>query len=83
MDRSLTQIEVKQERRKLAEVGVTLPPVACAKLAAAFDIDGLDVDNVDDLRAAVSKGLHGNRPLLIGAHIDPDPSRILFDLLRG
>jgi acetolactate synthase I/II/III large subunit len=83
MDRSLTQIEVKQERRQLAEVGVTLPPIACAKLAAAFDIDGLDVDNVDDLGAAVAKGLHGHRPLLIGAHIDPDPSRILFDLLRG
>jgi acetolactate synthase-1/2/3 large subunit len=83
MDRALTQIEVKQERRKLATVGVTLPPVSCAKLADAFGIDGLDVDNADDLRAAVSKGLQGDRPFLIGAHVDPAPSRVLFELLRG
>ena len=83
MDRSLTQIEVKQERRHLAEVGVSLPPVMCAKLADAFDLDGVDVDNADDLRAAIAKGLQGDRPMLIGAHVDPAPSRVLFDLLRG
>jgi acetolactate synthase I/II/III large subunit len=83
MDRSLTQIEVKQERRNLARVGAALPPVSCAALADAFGIDGLDVDNADDLRAAVSKGLRGDRPALIGAHVDPAPSRQLFDLLRG
>jgi acetolactate synthase-1/2/3 large subunit len=83
MDRSLTQIEVKQERRSLAEVGVALPPVMCAKLADAFDIDGVDVSTADDLRAAIAKGLQGDRPMLIGAHVDPEPSRVLFDLLRG
>lgn len=83
MDRALTQIEVKQERRKLATVGVTLPPVSCAKLADAFGIDGVDVSTADALRLAVSQGLQGDRPLLIGAHVDPAPSRVLFDLLRG
>ncbi len=83
MDRALTQIEVKQERRNLAEVGVVLPPVMCGKLADAFGIDGVDVDNADDLRAAIAKGLAGSRPMLIGAHVDPAPSRVLFDLLRG
>jgi acetolactate synthase-1/2/3 large subunit len=83
MDRSLTQIEVKQERRNLAPVGAALPPIRCAALADAFGIDGVDVDNADALRAAASKGLHGDRPLLIGAHVDPAPSRQLFDLLRG
>jgi acetolactate synthase I/II/III large subunit len=83
MDRSLTQIEVKQERRGLAPVGAALPPVWCAKLADAFGIDGMDVTDADELRAAVAKGLRGDRPLLIGAHIDPAPSRDLFDLLRG
>lgn len=83
IDRALTQIEVKQERRKLTPVGVRLPSFSCAKLADAFGIDGLDVDNADDLRAAVAKGIQGDRPVLIGAHVDPAPSRVLFELLRG
>src|SRR5262249_16781526 len=83
MDRALTQIEVKQERRNLAEVGVALPPLLCAKLADAFGIDGGAVDNADDLRVAIAKGLQGDRPMLVGAHVDPAPSRVLFDLLRG
>jgi acetolactate synthase-1/2/3 large subunit len=83
MDRSLTQIEVKQRRRNLARVGTALPSISCVALADAFGIDGLDVDNAHDLRTAVSKGLRGDRPVLIGAHVDPAPSRQLFDLLRG
>lgn len=83
MDRSLTQIEVKQERRKLAPVGVALPELSCASLATAFGIEGTDVEDADDLRAAVAKGLRADRPVLIGAHVDPAPSRVLFDLLRG
>jgi acetolactate synthase I/II/III large subunit len=83
MDRSLTQIEVKQERRKLAPVGVTLPPVSCARLADALGIEGADVDSADELKAAVGKGLVSDRPVLIGAHVDPAPSRALFELLRG
>jgi acetolactate synthase I/II/III large subunit len=83
MDRALTQIEVKQERRQLKPVGVALPAVSCTSLAAAFGIEGTDVDNAGDLTAAVGKGLQGDRPVLIGAHVDPAPSRVLFDLLRG
>ncbi len=83
MDRSLTQIEVKQERRGLAPVGAALPPVRCGPLADALGIDGLDVYNADDLRAAASKELQGDRVVLIGAHVNPAPSRRLFDLLRG
>lgn len=83
MDHSLTQIEVKQERRNLDRVGVALPPLSCAKLANAFGIDGADVDDADDLRVAVAKGLAADRPVLIGAYVDPAPSRVLFDLLRG
>jgi acetolactate synthase-1/2/3 large subunit len=83
MDRSLTQIEVKQERRDLANVGVTLPPVLCAQLGPSLGIEGVDVHSADELAAAVTKGLQGQRPVLIGAHVDPAPSRVLFDLLRG
>jgi len=83
MDRALTQIEVKQERRQLRTVGAALPPVQCAQLAVALGIDGSDVDNAGELTAAVAKGLQGDRPVLIGAHVDPAPSRTLFELLRG
>jgi acetolactate synthase-1/2/3 large subunit len=83
MDRALTQIEVKQERRKLATVGVTLPRLSCAKLGDAFGIDGIDVSSTEELTAAVAKGLRGDRPVLVGAHVDPAPSRVLFDVLRG
>jgi acetolactate synthase-1/2/3 large subunit len=83
MDRALTQIEVKQERRHLQTVGAELPALSCAKLADTFGIDGADVDCAADLTAAVAKGLQGSRPMLIGAYIDPAPSRTLFELLRG
>jgi acetolactate synthase-1/2/3 large subunit len=83
MDRALTQIQVKQERRKLATVGVTLPPIQCGKLAGALGIDGVDAYDAEELRVAVAKGLHGDRPMLVGAHVDPAPSRPLFELLRG
>jgi acetolactate synthase-1/2/3 large subunit len=83
MDRALTQIEVKQERRHLQTVGARLPELSCVKLAAALGIDGADVDSAEELTAAVAKGLHGDRPMLIGAYIDPAPSRTLFELLRG
>lgn len=83
MDRALTQIEVKQERRHLQTVGARLPEVSCVKLADALGIDGADVDAAEELTAAVAKGLQGDRPMLIGAYIDPAPSRPLFELLRG
>jgi acetolactate synthase I/II/III large subunit len=83
MDQSLTQIEVKQERRNLRSVGVGLPTVDCSSLAAALRIQGTDVSTADELSAAVLKGLTSAGPLLIGAHVDPAPSRDLFELLRG
>jgi acetolactate synthase-1/2/3 large subunit len=83
MDRALTQIEVKQERRHLQTVGARLPELSCAKLAAALGIAGADVDCAEELTSAVAKGLHGDRPMLIGAYVDPAPSRTLFELLRG
>lgn len=83
MDRALTQIEVKQERRHLRTVGARLPELSCGKLAAAFGIDGADVDSAEELTATVAKGFQGDRPMLIGAYIDPAPSRTLFELLRG
>jgi acetolactate synthase-1/2/3 large subunit len=83
IDGSLTQIEVKQERRKLRPVGAALPELSAAKLADAFGIDGIDVHTAAEVHDAVAKGLVGDRPLLVGVHIDPAPSRVLFEVLRG
>lgn len=83
MDGSLTQIEVKQERRKLATVGVRLPEVSCAALGRALGIRAVDVRTAEDLEAAVAEGMTADRPVLIGAYVDPAPSRPLFEMLRG
>jgi acetolactate synthase-1/2/3 large subunit len=83
IDGSLTQIEVKQERRKLSPVGAHLPPLSCSKLGDAFGLPGVDVETPDQVSEAVAKALAGPGITLIGAHVDPTPSRILFDLLRG
>jgi acetolactate synthase-1/2/3 large subunit len=83
IDRSLTQIAVKQERRRLVPVGAELPEISCAALAAALGIDGVDVDSPEKLSAAVDAGLQSKVPMLIGAIVDPAPSRPLFELMRG
>jgi acetolactate synthase-1/2/3 large subunit len=83
MDRSLTQIGVKQRRRDLAPVGVDLPAVSCERLGAALGIVGHDVDNAADLTEAVRQGLEGGGPCLIGAMVDTGPSPELYELLRG
>ena len=83
LDRSLTQIEVKQRRRQLAPVGVSLPAISCARLGVALGFAAADIDNPDELRKAVAEGLNGGGPTLIGAVVDPQPSRELFELLRG
>jgi acetolactate synthase-1/2/3 large subunit len=83
VDRSLTQIAVKQERRNLVPVGAELPEISCAALGAALGIDGIDVDQPEKLSAAVDAGLESKVPLLIGAVVDPAPSRPLFELMRG
>jgi acetolactate synthase-1/2/3 large subunit len=83
MDRSLSQIEIKQERRDLAEVGVELPTLSCERIAAAFGVRGVDVHDVPSLEAAVTEAFQGTECVLIGAHVDGADSRRLFDVMRG
>jgi acetolactate synthase-1/2/3 large subunit len=83
MDESLSQIEIKQERRKLAEVGVELPRLSCERIGAAFGVRGVDVHDVESLETAVAEAFAGSECVLIGAHVDGADSRRLFDVLRG
>lgn len=83
LDRSLSQIEIKQERRELREVGVELPELSARALGEAFGIAGRDVETPKELSEAVAGGWARGGPLLVGAHVDPGPSRELFGVLRG
>ena len=83
MDRSLSQIEIKQERRNLDEVGVELPELSCERIGHAFGVQGADADNPADLQAAVERAFASQKCVLIGAHVDGSDSRRLFSVLRA
>jgi acetolactate synthase-1/2/3 large subunit len=83
MDKSLSQIEIKQERLGLQLVGVTVPEVSCAKLAESIGVTGVDVDDEASLREALATAWASGGTTLIGAHISPESSRQFFEVLRG
>jgi acetolactate synthase-1/2/3 large subunit len=83
MDKSLSQIEIKQERRGLDEVGIELPTLSCEAIAKAFGCEGVDVYDTESLSKAVSDAFKSGKATLIGAHVDGADSRRLFDIMRG
>jgi len=83
MDRCLSQIGIKQERRNLATVGVSLPAVSCADLGHALGIRAVDVTDPAELSGAVRAGLDGGGPLLVGAVVDVSVSPVIFEQLRS
>lgn len=84
VDRSLSQIEIKQTRRDLSTVGVGLPEISCRAWADAIGIRGVDVHTPQEIQDALSDAWEiGHEPLLLGLHVDPRTSQRAFDLLRG
>lgn len=83
MDAALTQIQIKQERRELRSVGVTLPELSCEAVGAAFGVPARDVSSAETLSEAVRSAFASEGPCLIGAHVAVAPSRRVYDLLRG
>jgi acetolactate synthase-1/2/3 large subunit len=83
MDKALSQIEIKQERRGLDEVGIDLPQLSCERIGKAFDCDGIDVHDTESLTKAVLDAFASKRATLIGAHVDGADSRRLFEIMRG
>ncbi|MQA94109.1 MAG: hypothetical protein GEV11_05475 [Streptosporangiales bacterium] len=83
MDRSLSQIEIKQTRRELGTVGVELPEISCRALGEALGIRGADVRTADEIRKALAGAWEPGPPLLLGVHVDARTSQRTFDLLRG
>lgn len=83
MDRSLSQIRIKQGRRGLAEIGVALPELSCSRIGEAFGIRGVDVHDLDSLRVAVGEAFLSGECVLIGAHVDSVESQRVFELIRS
>jgi acetolactate synthase-1/2/3 large subunit len=83
MDESLSQIEIKQERLNLKNVGVTLPPLSCTQLGEAVGVRGADVSDRQGLEAAVAEAWTHSGVTLIGAHVSTVASRRIYESLRG
>lgn len=83
MDRSLSQIEIKQARRSLTTVGVGLPDLSCADLGRSLGIRGADVDTADAIAPLMREAWAAGEALLIGVHVDAATSPPTFELLRG
>jgi acetolactate synthase-1/2/3 large subunit len=84
VDRSLSQIEIKQSRRGLKTVGVNLPEISCRTWAQALGIRGADARTPDETSAALESAWDPDQaPLLLGIHVDASTSQRTYDLLRG
>jgi acetolactate synthase-1/2/3 large subunit len=70
-DQSLNRIELKQMVRNLPSVGTRIERTDIGKLAEAMGCDGLHVDSESKLADALSARRSGDRPLVIGADIEP------------
>ena len=84
LDGTLSQIQVKQRRQGLKEVGTSIPNFSCSAIAKAFGADGYDVSTASDLKAAVSAGLANRRqPTLVGVRVSQADRATWFEALRG
>jgi thiamine pyrophosphate-dependent acetolactate synthase large subunit-like protein len=83
MDGALSQIQVKQRRQHLREVGTRLPAYSGAAIAEALGADGCDVSTVTELESALQSAATLRRPTLIGAHVSQEHKADWFELLRG
>ena len=70
-DNSLNRIELKQSQRNYPSWGTLIEPTDIAKLAESMGCEGSIVDSAAALERAVSGKRPADRPLVIGADIDP------------
>jgi acetolactate synthase-1/2/3 large subunit len=70
-DDSLNRIELKQMARNYPSWGTRIEPTDIAMLARAMGCDGVNVDSARGLDAALAAPRAADRPLVIGARIDP------------
>jgi acetolactate synthase-1/2/3 large subunit len=70
-DNSLNRIELKQMARHYPSWGTRIDPTDIAMLAHSMGCDGINVDSMRGLEAALAAPRSNDRPLVIGAVIDP------------
>jgi acetolactate synthase-1/2/3 large subunit len=70
-DNSLNRIELKQMTRQYPSFGTLIDPTDIAKLGESMGCDGINVADAKGLEAALNNGAPSDRPLVIGATIDP------------
>jgi acetolactate synthase-1/2/3 large subunit len=70
-DDSLNRIEIKQVQRNYPSWGTVFEPTDLARLAPAMGCEGVMVDSAGALSRALAQARPQDRPLVIGARIDP------------
>jgi len=70
-DNSLNRIELKQNQRKYPSWGTLIDPTDMEKLAQSMGCDGATVDSPAALERLLAQPRAANRPLVVGALIDP------------
>lgn len=70
-DRSLNRIELKQMARHYPSWGTVIEATDVSLLARAMGCDGVEVDSVKSLESVLTGARAKDRPLVIGARIDP------------
>jgi acetolactate synthase-1/2/3 large subunit len=70
-DNSLNRIELKQMARQYPSFGTVIDSTDVPKMAESMGCAGAAADNVADLEKILAAGGPGDRPLVIGATIDP------------
>ncbi len=70
-DNSLNRIEIKQANRKYPSWGTLIEPTDIARLAQSMACEGAAVDHAGALGRLLAAKRPKDRPLVVGAHIDP------------
>ena len=70
-DNSLNRIEIKQANRKYPSWGTLIEPTDVARLAQSMACEGAAVDSAAALARLLAAKRPKDRPLVVGARIDP------------
>jgi acetolactate synthase-1/2/3 large subunit len=70
-DNSLNRIEIKQTNRNYPSWGTLIEPTDLVQLARAMDCEGVMVDSAAALSRTLAAARPKDRPLVVGARIDP------------
>jgi acetolactate synthase I/II/III large subunit len=82
-DASLSLIDIKQQRRQQASIGVTYPQSNFAKVAEGFGCRGWRVGPEDDLEAALTAAFDCDGPAVVDVTVDATGYAAQLEALRG